>query len=251
MTEKPKIKLNVRQPINEEMTVKEIIDTYIPAGWEPAFADARETLEHISAILEHDEKTQGKWAPRKQDLFRALELVRPHEVKVCIIGMDPYPGMCQDGLPQAMGLSFSVRRSEKIPSSLRNIFAELAQSVKEFNIPKHGDLTRWAHQGVLLLNACLTVRFGKSGSHKDLWAALTTSILKLLSSESPNCIYLLWGKKAQELQQHISGRAKILTAPHPSGLNNGREKTFQGCGHFVEVNKLLGEQSIDWNLDAS
>lgn len=242
--------IRIKKMITEDMTVRQVVDNGAPSGWEQVFEGTKDTLYHISDILKKEEEQNGHWVPRKIDLFRALEIIHPRDVRVCIIGMDPYHSVGANG-PHAMGLAFSVKRGEKIPPSLRTIFFELADSVKGFKIPTHGDLSSWSHQGVLLLNACLTVQIGKSGSHKNMWGALTQEILRYLSSISPNCVYLLWGKRAQELQQYISGNATIFTAPHPSPLNNGRDVTFKGCNHFNKVNDILisrGQEPIDWNL---
>lgn len=241
----------IRDPVTEDMTVLQIVDNNCPLGWEWAFKDAYNSLKDISSILANLEKKR-KWYPLKVDLFRAFTIIRPEDVKVCIIGMDPYHSTCKNGLPTAMGLSFSSRRGEPIPPSLRNVFLELARSIPSFRTPNHGDLSRWCYQGVLLMNACLTVNPGEAGSHKDVWRALTNSVLSLVANRSPHCIYLLWGKNAQRLSNNISGKATILESLHPSPFNSNRNDGFVGCGHFVEVNRLLkerGETEIDWNLD--
>ena len=183
--------------------------------------------------------------PPIPSIFRALELVRFNEVKVLILGQDPY-----HGFRQANGLSFSVNKEIMIPPSLKNIFLELKN---DLNIPisKHGDLTSWAQQKILLLNSILTVEQGKPNSHKELgWDKLTNKIISQLSNRG-NMIFVLWGKTAQKKYHLIDSKEnKILSAPHPSPLSAYRG--FFGCKHFSEINKILienGSSEIDWGLD--
>ena len=183
--------------------------------------------------------------PPIPSIFRALELVCFNEVKVLILGQDPY-----HGFRQANGLSFSVNKEIMIPPSLKNIFLELKN---DLNIPisKHGDLTSWAQQKILLLNSILTVEQGKPNSHKELgWDKLTNKIISKLSNRG-NMIFVLWGKTAQKKYHLIDSKEnKILSAPHPSPLSAYRG--FFGCKHFSEINKILienGSSEIDWGLD--
>ena len=178
-------------------------------------------------------------------VFRALELVHFNEVKVLILGQDPY-----HGYGQANGLSFSVNREIMIPPSLKNIFLELEN---DLNIPisQHGDLTSWAQQKILLLNSVLTVEQGKPNSHQKLgWDKLTNKIISRLSQRG-NMIFVLWGNSAQKKLYLIDDKKnKILSAPHPSPLSAYRG--FFGCKHFSEINKILienGSSEINWKLD--
>ena len=183
--------------------------------------------------------------PAIPSIFRALELVHFHEVKVLILGQDPY-----HGFGQANGLSFSVNKEIMIPPSLKNIFLELKN---DLNIPisQHGDLTSWAQQKILLLNSVLTVEHGKPNSHQKLgWDKLTNKIITRLSLRG-NMIFVLWGNSAQKKLYLIDGKKnKILSAPHPSPLSAYRG--FFGCKHFSEINKILienGSSKINWKLD--
>ena len=183
--------------------------------------------------------------PAIPSIFRALELVYFHEVKVLILGQDPY-----HGFGQANGLSFSVNKEIMIPPSLKNIFLELEN---DLNIPifQHGDLTSWAHQKILLLNSVLTVEQGKPNSHQKLgWDKLTNKIISRLSQRG-NMIFVLWGNSAQKKLYLIDDKKnKILSAPHPSPLSAYRG--FFGCKHFSEINKILienGSSEINWKLD--
>tara|TARA_B100001063_G_scaffold109816_1_gene102435 strand:+ start:67 stop:741 length:675 start_codon:yes stop_codon:yes gene_type:complete len=178
-------------------------------------------------------------------VFRALELVHFNEVKVLILGQDPY-----HGFGQANGLSFSVNKEVEIPPSLKNIYLELEN---DLNIPisQHGDLTSWAQQKILLLNSVLTVEQGKPNSHEELgWNKLTNKIISQLSQRG-NMIFVLWGKFAQKKYHLIDkNKNKILSAPHPSPLSAYRG--FFGCKHFSEINKILldnGSVEINWELN--
>ena len=183
--------------------------------------------------------------PPIPSIFRALELVHFHEVKVLILGQDPY-----HGFGQANGLSFSVNKKIMIPPSLKNIFLELKN---DLNIPisQHGDLTSWAQQKILLLNSVLTVEQGKPNSHQKLgWDKLTNKIISRLSQRG-NMIFVLWGNSAQKKLYLIDDKEnKILSAPHPSPLSAYRG--FFGCKHFSEINKILienGSSEINWKLN--
>ena len=183
--------------------------------------------------------------PPIPSIFRALELVHFNEVKVLILGQDPY-----HGFGQANGLSFSVNREIMIPPSLKNIFLELEN---DLNIPisQHGDLTSWTQQKILLLNSVLTVEHGKPNSHQKLgWDKLTNKIITRLSQRG-NMIFVLWGNSAQKKYHLIDkNKNKILSAPHPSPLSAYRG--FFGCKHFSEINKILienGSSEINWKLD--
>ena len=178
-------------------------------------------------------------------IFRALEFVRFDEVKVLILGQDPY-----HGFGQANGLSFSVNKEIMIPPSLKNIFLELKNDLN-ISISQHGDLTSWAQQKILLLNSVLTVEEGKPNSHQELgWDKLTNKIISRLS-ERGNMIFVLWGNIAQKKSYLIDDKKnKILSASHPSPLSAYRG--FFGCKHFSEINKILtenGSSEINWKLD--
>ncbi len=183
--------------------------------------------------------------PPIPSVFRALELVHFNEVKVLILGQDPY-----HGFGQANGLSFSVNKEIMIPPSLKNIFLELKN---DLNIPisQHGDLTSWAEQKILLLNSVLTVEHGKPNSHQKLgWDKLTNKIISRLSKRG-NMIFVLWGNSALKKLNLIDDKKnKILSAPHPSPLSAYRG--FFGCKHFSEINKILienGSSEINWKLN--
>lgn len=183
--------------------------------------------------------------PPATQVFAALELTPFEAVKVVLVGQDPYHGP-----GQAHGLAFSVPEGVRPPPSLRNVFKEIARDVYAGAPPAFSpDLTRWARQGVLLLNATLTVAAGKAASHKDLgWQQLTDQIIETLAHEREQLVFLLWGRHAQAKAALVdSNRHLILQAAHPSPLSahNG----FFGCCHFSRANAYLeacGQPPIVW-----
>lgn len=178
-------------------------------------------------------------------IFNALHSTPFDRVKVVIIGQDPYHGP-----GQAMGLAFSVPEGIKMPSSLANIFKELQKDVG-CTVPSHGNLERWAVQGVLLLNTVLTVRNHQANSHaKKGWEPFTDAVIRTISQKKSAVVFLLWGNSAQEKSRLIDeSKHHILRAAHPSGLSANRG--FFGCRHFSRTNEILerlGLSPIDWQL---
>ena len=195
------------------------------------------------------ERAQNKMIyPPGQLIFNAFNTTPFHKVKVVIIGQDPYHGP-----GQAHGLSFSVPAGIKPPPSLINIFKELRTDVG-MHIPSTGNLTGWANQGVLLLNAVLTVRAGEPASHAMLgWTEFTNTVIQKLSNERTGIVFLLWGKYAQEKQALIDETKHfVLKAAHPSPFS--ADKGFFGCRHFSKTNELLAKQGfepINWIVEDS
>lgn len=184
--------------------------------------------------------------PAPENVFNALRQTEFDDVKVVILGQDPY-----HGVGQAQGLSFSVQSGVSFPPSLQNIFQELVDDVG-CTWPTSGDLTKWAQQGVLLLNTVLTVEQGQANSHKGMgWEVFTNRIIQVLNERSKPIVFILWGRPAQMKQQLITNpHHVVLTAPHPSPLSAYRG--FFGSKPFSQVNAYLrqwGEQTIDWALD--
>lgn len=183
--------------------------------------------------------------PLYDDVFKAFKLTPLDDLKVVILGQDPYHGK-----GQANGLAFSVNDGVKFPPSLYNIFKELKSDLG-IEIPKSGNLEKWAKQGVLLLNTILTVREGKPLSHKGKgWEIFTTSVIRKISEEKNGIIFLLWGSQAYSKSQFIDDEKHfILRSAHPSPLSahNG----FFGCKHFSKTNEILrkiNKDEIDWKL---
>ena len=183
--------------------------------------------------------------PAPENIFRAFELCPFDNVKVVILGQDPYHG---EG--QAHGLAFSVSVDAKIPPSLKNIYKEIKSDLG-VDVPETGNLERWAQQGVLLLNATLTVETGQPGSHQGIgWEIFTDAVIKTISDQKENVVFLLWGKYAQAKAILIDEtRHLILKAPHPSPLS--AHTGFFGCKHFSQTNQYLKKhslQEIEWSF---
>ncbi|EHD20518.1 Uracil-DNA glycosylase [Brenneria sp. EniD312] len=191
------------------------------------------------------ERAAGKIIyPPQKDVFNAFRFTELHQVKVVILGQDPYHGP-----NQAHGLSFSVRPGVPAPPSLVNIYKELANDIPDFEIPRHGFLQSWAEQGVLLLNTVLTVEAGQAHSHANLgWETFTDRVIAVLNENREGIVFLLWGSHAQKKGSIIDRqRHHVLKAPHPSPLSAHRG--FLGCKHFSQANRLLEQQGlapIDW-----
>ena len=217
----------------------------LEGGWAKAL-DAEFHKEYYRKLYAFVKEEYAKAVvyPPADKLFTALHHTPLEKVKVVILGQDPYhePG-------QAMGMSFSVPEGVDVPPSLKNIYKEIHEDVGE-RIPDTGDLTRWADQGVLLLNAVLTVRAHQANSHKGKgWEEFTDAIIRAVDAEDRPIVFLLWGRNAKEKRELISNpKHLVLEAAHPSPLSahNG----FFGCRHFSKCNKFLkenGAEPVDWS----
>ncbi len=193
----------------------------------------------------HEEKAAGKRVfPSGSQIFKAFELTPVSELKVVILGQDPYHGP-----GQAHGLSFSVPRNMPAPPSLRNIFKEIEDDLG-VRMSGYPDLEKWARQGVLLLNAILTVRSGEAASHSKIgWEEFTDAVIRYISNNCEGVVFLLWGNFARSKSVLIDrSRHCVLEAAHPSPLARG---AFFGCRHFSRANEFLastGREPIDWQL---
>lgn len=203
-------------------------------------------IEAINAV--NAARAAGKQVfPPREDMFRALELTPLENVKVVMLGQDPYHGP-----GQAHGLCFSVRPGVKVPPSLRNMYKELETDITGFVVPDHGFLEPWAQQGVLMLNTVLTVEQGKAHSHAGFgWERFTDKVIQAVNDHCEGVVFLLWGSHAQKKGRHINReRHHVLSGPHPSPLSAYRG--FFGCRHFSQANQLLqsgGKTPINWQLD--
>lgn len=224
-----------------------MMDVKIESSWKAALADEFEKpyFSAIKMALLTAREAGKEVYPRGGLIFNAFNSTPLPDVKVVILGQDPYhqPN-------QAMGLSFSVPLGVKIPASLRNVYKELAATVDGFVVPQHGDLSRWAAQGVLMLNASLTVERDQAGSHAGMgWQTFTDAVIRVVSAQCEGVVFLLWGNFAKKKAELIdASRHHVLTAIHPSPLAGGG---FLGCNHFVRTNELLlaqGKLPIDWQV---
>ncbi len=207
----------------------------------------------VPALAEDGPRLLGRAAERAGDalcppghqVFRALELTPPEAVRVVILGQDPYHGP-----GQAHGLAFSVPEGVKAPPSLRNVLKEaLGDGAAIPTLGPATDLSRWARQGVLLLNAILTTELGRAGAHRSLgWQALTDAVVRAVSESREHAVFMLWGGPAREKGGLVDGaRHLVLEAVHPSPLSAWRG--FNGCGHFSTANAWLrdrGLRPVDW-----
>ncbi|MDA0127171.1 uracil-DNA glycosylase [Vibrio sp. MarTm2] len=211
-------------------------------GKEKQQAYFQDTLSFVEA-----ERQSGKVVfPPAQDVFNAFCATEFGDVKVVILGQDPYHGP-----NQAHGLCFSVLPGVKTPPSLVNMYKELAQDIEGFQIPQHGYLQSWSEQGVLLLNTVLTVEQGKAHSHsKSGWETFTDRVIEAINQHQSGVVFLLWGAHAQKKGRFIDrDKHHVLAGPHPSPLSAHRG--FFGCRHFSQTNALLAQQgksAIDWHL---
>ena len=224
------------------------MDVKIESGWKEVLKDefSRPYFEQIVHFLKA-EKMAGKTIyPPGPLIFNAFDQTPFDQVKVVIIGQDPYHGP-----GQAHGLCFSVQAGVKPPPSLVNIYKEIQSDIGIKMSLEKGDLTPWAKQGVLLLNAALTVRANEPFSHSQIgWAQFTDAVIRKIDKEKEGVIFLLWGKFAQEKQQLINAtRHHVLKAAHPSPFS--ADKGFFGCKHFSKTNELLlqqGKDPINWMI---
>lgn len=217
-------------------------------SWQAVLAPEfeKEYMQHLKAFLVQEKQQGYTIFPKNEEVFNAFNHTPFDQVKIVIIGQDPY-----HGTGQAHGLSFSVKKGVPIPPSLQNIYKELQTDIPGFTYPSHGELTYWADQGVLLLNATLTVRANQAGSHQHKgWEQFTDQAMASLSSKREGLVFMLWGRYAQQKESLIdTNKHFVLKAAHPSPFSayNG----FFGCKHFSQANVILakeGKQSINWQI---
>lgn len=217
----------------------------IDPSWKPHLEPEfdKEYFQNLVAFVK-EEYTQHTCYPKGKDIFAAFDISSFEDTQVIIIGQDPYHGP-----GQAHGLSFSVQENIPIPPSLFNIYEEIKQDLG-ITHPGHGDLQRWAKQGVLLLNAVLTVRAHQAGSHQNKgWEKFTDAVIDVLNKEKENLVFMLWGGYAKKKGARIDRQKHlVLESGHPSPLSANRGYWF-GNKHFSKCNEYLeahGKKSIDW-----
>ena len=224
-------------------------DIRLEASWKERVGDylQRDDMRALSAFLRERKAAGARIYPPGPRIFGALDATPFEQVKVVILGQDPYHGP-----GQAHGLCFSVQPGVAVPPSLQNIYKELQRDLG-IAPPAHGCLASWARQGVLLLNAVLTVEDGRAGAHAGKgWEGFTDHIVQALGREREHLVFMLWGSYAQKKGAVIDPRRhRVLKAPHPSPLSAHRG--FLGCGHFSAANEYLvrhGQAPVDWALPA-
>lgn len=223
----------------------------IPKGWEKLFSEAEPELKQISDLLEEEKKKGKRIVPLQENIFKVFHMIEPKDVTVVLFGQDPYFQVLPNGKPRALGFSFSVDKTDELPSSLRNIYKEIVNCYPEVQVPTHGDISHWVIQGVMLLNICLTCVAYEPNSHGKykLWMPFMNRFMKFMVEINKQLIFVLWGGEAQKLEQTIEkkGYKNILKSVHPSGLSANRG--FFGCRHFVMINEILqknGRKEIQW-----
>lgn len=226
----------------------------VPESWRAALAPvlAEKASRALGGFLGMEEAAGKRIYPPRGTRLRALELTPLDQVKVVILGQDPY-----HGAGQAHGLAFSVAHGVRVPPSLVNIYKELES---DLGVPRadHGNLENWARQGVLLLNNSLTVEEGRAGSHQKMgWEPITDAVVAAVAAREEPTVFMLWGSHARNKAMRVpglmnaqeTGRHLVLTAPHPSPLS--AHSGFLGCRHFSQANAFLeakGRGAIDWRV---
>ncbi len=211
--------------------------------WDSFLAEEfeKEYFKHIMEFIDEEYETKTVYPPR-DEVFNAFKLTPLKDVKVVILGQDPY-----HEAGQAHGLCFSTPEGRPIPRSLKNIFKEI-QSEYGYDIPESGCLESWARQGVFLLNTVLTVREGEANSHSDCgWQIFTDRVIEILNEQTQPIVFLLWGKQAEKKKELLDNENHlVLITSHPSPFSARRG--FLGCNHFKMANEFLRENEIDWKL---
>lgn len=214
-------------------------------GWRRVFKKFKATdIDEYIKVKNHLDNYKSSYIPSFDLVFNAFKLCKFKNIKVVILGQDPYPNRAN-----AMGLSFSVNPGVKVPLSLNNIFKEIERSLNIKNTT--GDLTAWTKQGVLLLNTALSVIEGQSDSLMDKWFGFTNFIISHISRKLKGVVFMLWGSKASAYKSIINNSQShlILEAGHPSPLN--RKRDFIGCDHFLKCNEYLiktGRKEVNWSV---
>lgn len=271
-----------RPIITQDWSLERIAIEDTPPGWEKLFLENLEELRVNDKVLAAKESEYGveiklrdpitnkltlhnSYLPLRKDVFSAYHLIRPENVKVVIFGQDPYPQIKGDGVPRATGLSFSVTPDDSIPMSLRNIFKMIEESFpngkSQFPVGpgeeprpiapfKNGDLRPWCSQGVMLLNASLTICPSEGKTHYGLWSSFIGATIKTILEHNPKLIAVLFGREAQQLLDVLQ-RVTVIQLPRPAAWDNKNRKEFMESRVAAEINRKLilsGQSPIDWNL---
>lgn len=221
----------------------------IPLGWIHVLKDCEVEIGIAGKTLTRLVKEQKhRIVPEPWNIFRAFQLTPWWEVKVVIIGQDPYHLM-HGSQPSATGACFECAPGMPIRHSLEQLFTRLTATVEGFTEPQSGDLTKWMQQGVLLLNSALTTNANQPGAHLGVWSFFPIKILQFLSKSRKNIVYMTWGRESQKFQKYIEGENLILEASHPAA--RGYANSFNKMNHFNECNEYLVKHKIppiDWCL---
>lgn len=222
--------------VDQTWTLVDIVKKRHPLGWKKLYITLVPAIDHIEQQIYNDD-----YVPLKKNIFNAYHYTPLDKVKIVIVGQDPYHTK-----GQAVGLAFATPRNAPLQPSIKNIYIELANTVDGFVAPKHGDLSSWAKQGVLLLNTALTTIEGIAGAHEQLWFGVIQKTFKEIREHRPHTVVLLWGKWAEKVRPFL-GNLKTLSSSHPSPFS--AKLGFFGCNHFNLANEHLIENKItpiDW-----
>jgi uracil-DNA glycosylase len=227
----------------------EQILTLMPLSWRNLFDNYERELRDVATVIKSLVEKGETICPQPWSIFRSLSLTPWYDVKVVIVGQDPYYQV-ESGIPVATGCCFECRKGDIIRRSLENIFLVMKKTVKGFELPADGDLSKWAVQGVLLLNATLTTRENEANAHEKIWQFFPMRLLQYLSKVKKNVVYMLWGNNAKAYGKFIQKNTNLLLeSSHP--VAQGKANTFIHCNHFNETNDYLvktGQSPIDWTL---
>lgn len=251
--------LTLTKKTGSHQSLNNLVAYNTDSSWRSVFGECTLEIDRIEAMLQKLQCeysgcevpiTSWFFVPRRKDLFRVFNETIFHEIKVVIVGMDPYPGFYHDKVPLACGIAFSAER--EVPKSLINIFAEIKRCIPDFILPPNGDLRRWCKQGVLLINASLTHLPNTNGTQKEVWLPLVYRLLGDVTTHQKNLAICLWGRDAQGYLKYINGNHLILTASHPSPLSASKgEEPFNGSQFPLKINEYLvknGKGAVDWSL---
>lgn len=233
------------------MSVYDLLFEEDLGAWTTEFKKYDKAIKNISDMIDKCEEKYGRYYPDKCDLFKAFRLTPLESIKLVILGQDPYPTLLDNGNCRAQGLAFSVSKDDIVPGSLKNIYKEIKNDYPMFVAPDHGDLSFLAERGVFLYNQALTYCPENPKCYLNLWNRFNNIVIKILNENIVNCIYILWGKKAEKLAEHIQSR-EIITGVHPSPLSANRG--FFNKKYFLKVNITLerqGKEQINFNEDLS
>ena len=221
----------------------------IPTGWAELLMNYWEELQTVGDVLKNKvAKERQVLAPHPWNIYRAFQMTPWWNTKIIIIGQDPYETI-EGSEPSATGCCFECAKGMPIRHSLMVLFWRLCSTVQGFQMPDSGDLSKWAYQGVLLMNAALTTNGGTPGAHLAIWEFFPKRVLQYISKKRKNLVFMLWGRKAQGYAKFIEKGHLILECSHPAA--RGRDNSFGSMNHFNEANEYLvknGKAPVDWIL---
>jgi uracil-DNA glycosylase len=230
--------LTAEVKFDNKWNIYQIATLNTPKGWERAFKNSDDELQHISMLLERDEQKNGNFYPHRENIFKAFHLTSLDDLKAVIVCPEPYSTMNTDNNPLAVGLSLAVTRTSPIPFVLQKFFNILAKNNKNFVIPMHGDLTEWAKNGILLLNISLTVRSGTPKSHSELWTGFTSKIINEIMSTKKYVPFICIGKDCNKIANFISGSCPLYRCMNPYSMDTDFEDLVAKINEFFKKHNL-------------